>query len=269
MPGVLEAVINVSEGRQAGRIRQIGEAAADVLLDTHSDPYHHRSVYTLGGPPAEVEEAALRLSLTAVELIDLTEHEGVHPRLGAVDVVPFVPYGVEPSVALDARARFAGAMAAHGVPCFLYGSGALSLPEVRRRAWKDLSPDVGPPEPHRSAGACCVGVRDVLVAYNLFVDATLSEARATARAVRQPGLRALGLAVGDSIQVSMNLTEPDRLGPAAAFDLVSSQCSVRRAELVGLVPRRVLEKIPARRWSELDLGETVTVEFRLERLGGG
>ena len=170
---VLEAVINVSEGRDPAVIAEIGRASGPLLLDVHSDRFHHRSVFTLAGSPAEVEASALGLARRAVELLDLTSHVGVHPRLGVVDVVPFVPYGRAFSEALAARDRFAHVLAGDGVPCFLYGPER-TLPEVRRQAFVTLAPDLGPIEPHPTAGACCVGARDVLIAYNLVIDGPLS-----------------------------------------------------------------------------------------------
>ncbi len=266
-------MINVSEGRDPARISAIAEAAGSSLVDLHSDPYHHRSVYTLAGRPDEVEEKALSLSLRAVELLDLRSHQGVHPRLGVVDVVPFVPLGSPPpgeerfARASEARARFAGAMAEAGVPCFLYGSER-SLPEVRRRAFVDLLPDVGPSEPHPTAGACCVGVRDFLVAYNLVIKGPPELAREIARRIRRPELRALGFDLGGESQVSCNLLSPETLGPGELFDEVSELAPVVRTELVGLVPRSVLERVAPKRWGALDLSVGKTIERALEAKKG-
>ena len=133
-----------------------------------------------------------------------------------LDVVPFVPLGDTPmSAAVAARDEFAGwAAEALGLPCFLYGPER-SLPDVRRGAFLTLGPDVGPSAPHPSAGAAAVGARRVLVAYNLWlVEPDLETARRIASAIRGDGVRALGLAVGDEVQVSMNLVDPDRVGPA-------------------------------------------------------
>ena len=133
-----------------------------------------------------------------------------------------------------------GPAATLGVPCFLYGEER-SLPQVRKEAWRTLAPDTGPREPHPTAGAMCVGARPPLVAYNVWlVEPDLALARRIAAAVRGPHLRALGLAVGRRVQVSMNLIAPGVLGPAAAYDLVAAQAPVAGAELVGLVPQDVL-----------------------------
>lgn len=261
---MLECVVNLSEGRDAGRLAVIASAAGADLLDLHRDPHHHRAVLTLVG-----EAAPRAVASAAVAEIDLTTHDGVHPRLGVVDVVPFVALaGSTPADALAARDAFAAWFAdAHGVPCFRYGPER-SLPDVRRGAFAGLAPDTGPDRPHPTAGACAVGARPVLVAYNAWLRGDVTTARAIAAAVRRPGLRALGLQVGDRVQVSMNLTDPDRLGPADAYDLVAEAAiavgaEAEGAELVGLVPRRVLTATPRARWEALDLDDDRTIESRL------
>lgn len=264
---MLECVINVSEGRDAARLAVIGAAAGPALLDVHTDPHHHRSVLTVVG-----EEAARAVAHRTVELLDLRGHDGVHPRLGVLDVVPFVPLGgATMADATAARDRFARWLAdEHAVPCFTYGAER-TLPEVRRGAFRTLAPTTGPPAPHRSAGATAVGARDVLVAYNVWLTGTdVDTATRIAAAVRSPGLRALGLQVGDRVQVSMNLVEPRSLGPAAAFDRVATAAAqhaaaVEGAELVGLLPAEVLGAVPQHRWAELDLDEDRTIEARLAR----
>lgn len=256
---MLECVVNISEGRDRRLLDRMADAAGTDLLDVHTDPFHHRSVFTLLG-----EEAPRRLARTAVDLLDLTRHHGVHPRLGVVDVVPFVPLGgTTMAEALGARDRFATWAAAElAVPCFLYGPHR-TLPEIRRRAWVDLSPDHGPREPHPRAGSICVGARGELVAYNVVLKSPdLGLARAVAAEIRGPHLRALGLQVGAAVQVSMNLIDPHLLGPAQAYDLVRSHAAVDSAELVGLVSGRVLAAIPQERWGELDVGVNRTIEWR-------
>ena len=262
---MLECILNVSEGRDPEVLDALREAGGEDLLDRHVDPHHHRTVLTTVG-----EDAARRIARVAVERIDLRTHDGVHPRLGAVDVVPFVALdGSTAADAATARDRFTTWIGATlGVPAFRYGEdGELpTLPEVRRRAFVDLAPDVGPEYPHPTAGAVAVGCRPALVAYNLWlVEPDLDRARAVASAVRGDGIRALGLAVGDRVQVSMNLVDPFRVGPAAAYDRVAAEVAVAGAELVGLVPRRVLEAIAPGRWAGLDLAEDRTVEARLGR----
>ncbi len=274
---MLECVVNISEGRRPEVVEAIAGAAGAELLDVHRDPHHHRSVLTLVG-----EDAARAVAAEAVARLDLTGHDGAHPRFGVVDVVPFVPLaGATMDDACAARDRFAGwAAAALGLPCFSYGplpgGGARTLPEVRRTAFStQLMPDTGPARPHPTAGATAVGARPVLVAYNLeLAEPDLDLARRLAAGVRGPTIRALGLAVGHRVQVSLNLVEPAATGPADAFDAVATLAAragarVARGELVGLLPRSVLLAIPSRRWAELGLGEDRTIEAALERAGAG
>lgn len=264
---VLECVLNLSEGRRLELIAELAGLAEHDLLDVHADPDHHRSVLTMVGTAAP--RAVTR---QAVHLLDLAAHDGVHPRLGVVDVVPFVP--LPDSTMDDARmARDAFAQWAAdelGVPCFCYGPER-TLPEVRRRAWHDLGPDTGPDRPHPRAGAICVGARDLLVAYNVWVSGVaLRTVRAMAAEMRSPAVRALGLPVGERLQVSMNLVEPDTFGPMAAFDAVvrvagAHGATVEGAELVGLLPARCLATVPRARWAELDVHPERTIEWQLAR----
>jgi glutamate formiminotransferase / 5-formyltetrahydrofolate cyclo-ligase len=273
---VLECVVNVSEGSAPHVLDELSAAAGQTLLDRHVDPDHNRSVFTMAGD--EVEAAVRSLARVAVARLDLRRHHGVHPRLGVVDVVPFVPLDgsgapggpqADLDEALAARDRFARWMTDQlGVPCFLYGPER-SLPEVRRRAFADLAPDTGPDRPHPSAGCCCVGARPALVAYNLWLDTDdVAQAKAVAAVVRQPGLLTLGLAVAGATQVSCNLTDPMRLGPARVYELVEHAAAgaglrISRAELVGLAPRTVVAAVAPDRWAQLDLSAERTVEARL------
>ncbi|HEX3947745.1 MAG TPA: hypothetical protein VHW47_08560 [Acidimicrobiales bacterium] len=283
----LECVVNVSEGRAGDRLEQLATACGEVLLDLHRDPDHHRSVLTLGGPGQLVEEAARALTATAVASLDLTGHDGRHPRIGVVDVVPFVPLDRSPSggsapvdlsPAVAARGRFARWAAAElGLPCFLYGplpDGTVrSLPEVRKRAFAGLVPDRGPTAAHPTAGACAVGARPVLVAYNLWLaGGDLGLARSVGAAIRGPAVRALGLELSGAVQVSCNLIDPLQVGPAQVYDVVTgmlegSGVGVDRTELVGLLPEAALQAVPAGRWEQLDLRPETTIEARLSRRG--
>jgi glutamate formiminotransferase len=205
------------------------------------------------------EDAVRAVTVEAVARIDLRRHAGVHPRLGAVDVVPFVPYGEstmdDARAARDAYAAWAGVELA--LPALVYGDGGRSLPELRRRARFEFLP-------HPTAGAVCVGARMLLVAFNVWlVSDDLAAAQAVAAAVRSPMVRALGLPVGERVQVSMNLVDPLRYGPADAFDAVAARAAVTGAELVGLVPEAVLLAAPRDRWDQLDLSADRTVEARL------
>ncbi len=261
---MLECVMNVSEGRDTGVLATLRAAAGRDCLDVHADPFHHRAVFTLVGV-----EAPRALAAEAVARIDLRRHHGVHPRLGVVDVAPFIALeGSTEADALAARDAF-GEWAAGtlGVPGFAYGPER-SLPDVRRHAFTDLAPTWGPPAPHPTAGAACVGARPLLVAYNVWlVDADLALARRLAAAVRRSDVRALGLQVGDRVQVSMNLVAPQRLGPAAAVDLVAEHAEVAGTELVGLIPEAVLTATDPARWAELDLTPERTIEARLAMRG--
>jgi glutamate formiminotransferase / 5-formyltetrahydrofolate cyclo-ligase len=282
-----ECVVNISEGRDRAIIDQVAGAAGPALLDIHTDGDHHRSVLTLGGPPDLVESAARQVVATAVGLIDLGAHTGVHPRLGVADVVPFValsddaaPDGAGLDWAIGARDRFARwAGDELALPCFLYGP-LRSLPEVRRTAFTSTAADTGPPVPHATAGAAAVGARPVLVAYNLWLEGpdhlgteeaarrALATARRVASDLRGPSLRTLGLPVGNGAQVSCNLIDLRRESVIDVHDRVASAlagsgCSLRRSELVGLLPANHLHAIPRHRWTELDLAEDRTIEARL------
>ena len=257
---MLESIVNVSEGQNSFVLGEFASALKNDCLDVHSDPDHHRSVFTMVGT-----QAPRTLSALAVDALSLTRHEGVHPRIGIVDVVPFVPLvGSTMNEALQARNEFAEwAWTELRVPSFFYGPER-TLPDIRRRAWNELSPDVGDATPHATAGAMCVGVREPLIAYNVWLaDADLAEAKRISSLVRSAHVRTLGLQVGRFTQVSMNLIQPDFVGPMAAYDSVSAHAQVDRAELVGLLPVSVLEQIPRNRWEQLDLAMEKTIEWRL------
>jgi glutamate formiminotransferase / 5-formyltetrahydrofolate cyclo-ligase len=262
---VLECVANISEGLRMDTVTAIAATAGHSLLDVHVDADHNRSVLTLVG-----EHAVRDVSRAAVARLDLRLHTGAHPRFGVVDVVPFVPLGGE-SLAAAERARddyLAWLADELGVPGFSYGRHR-SLPDVRRRAFRDLPPDAGPPAPHPTAGAVAVGARGALVAWNLWLtEPDLDRAREVAAAVRGPHVRALGLQLGPRVQVSMNLIDPHVVGPAEAWDLVAALVPVAGAELVGLVPRAVLDRTDEARWSQLDLAPDRTIESRLARALG-
>lgn len=253
----LECVVNVSEGRDNAVLSAICVAAGTSLLDVHTDVHHNRSVFTLAGP--EVESDVRLMARTAINVINLAEHTGVHPRFGSVDVVPFVPLdGATMADAIRARNEFAAWMQTKlDIQCSLYGPER-SLPDLRRELRSTSSENL-------RSGRCAVGARGFLIAYNLWLrDTSLDEARKIAVALRRtsPALRTLALALGDSVQVSCNLVEPLRLGPADVYDLVSARTHVARAELVGLIPAAVLANIPKGRWKKLDLGEDRVIEAR-------
>lgn len=279
---VLECVVNISEGCDHRALEDLATATGASLLDVHRDCAHHRSVFTLGGNYEVVAGAARRLAARAVDLVDLSRHHGAHPRLGAVDVVPFValrgrPLADEP--AGDDRGAHPGARAVRDefaqwaggaleLPVFLYGPER-SLPELRRSAWSTARPDYGPGHPHPTAGAVAVGCRPLMLAYNLWLARPqVTEARALAAKLRSADVRALAFRLGGDVQLSFNLINPLVVGPKEVMDAVASELEVVRAELVGLVPSSVLQRVPRRRWAELGLTEERTIEARLEEAWG-
>jgi glutamate formiminotransferase len=285
---VLECVPNVAEGRDMRTIDALTRACGDSLLDVHADVDHHRSVYTLAGPRRRDAEVAVRALARAVaEHVDLTRHEGAHPRIGALDVVPFVALdGSTPSDAVDAAHAFAAWVAAElAVPVFLYGDAdpeGRGLPALRRDAYTRRPPDAGPGLPHARLGAIAVGARPVLVAVNCELAAgDVATARAIARAVRErdgglPGVRALGLWLRsrELAQVSMNLVDLPSTGIQRACETVRELArahgtDVARVELVGLVPEVEMASMDDefRAWS--GIGHEQTIETRLRARARG
>ncbi|MDO8563328.1 MAG: glutamate formimidoyltransferase [Candidatus Limnocylindria bacterium] len=297
-PGFVECVPNLSEGRRPEVVDRIAAAVAAVpgatLLDRTSDPDHNRSVITFAGPRPAVAAAALALVAMAIREIDLRTHTGVHPRIGAVDVLPFVPLGDSPMEDCVALAHEVGReiAARHGVPVYFYGRAALRadrerLADVRRPGFEGLGavigtthlPDAGPARVHPTAGAIAVGARPPLIAFNVELDTTdRALARRIAREIRAssgglPALQALGLPLADPprVQVSMNLLDHERTGLVAAFDAVASRARavgvrVIRSELVGLAPAAAVAGVTAERIALDALGPERTIEGRLAAL---
>lgn len=266
----------MSEGRAPDVIAELGAAvktAGAELVDVHSDVDHHRSVFTFLGPADVVERAALALGAVAIARIDLRRHAGVHPRVGALDVMPFVPLrGSSMADAVTAARRVGGALAAaHAVPVFFYGEAALrprwrELPAARRGGFERLAermaeadgaPDAGPAAPHPTAGASIIGARGPLIAFNAVLDvADLGTARAVASAIREAGgglsrVRALGVFLPSRAlaQVSMNLLDYRVTPVAAACTRVEAEArrrgaTVREYELVGCAPHDALAAWP-------------------------
>ena len=307
MERIVECVPNFSEGRSAevvGRLVEAVEAVEGALvLGRHVDPDHNRSVITFVAPPESVVEAALSVVARAAELIDLRLHTGQHPRLGATDVLPFIPLRgvtVEECVALahEAGRRIAREL---GIPVYFYESAALrpervNLADVRRGGFELLrdeivsapgrAPDEGPARLHESAGACIVGVRPLLVAYNVNLRTNdLSVAKSIARAVRErggglPSLKALGfeLAARGVVQVSMNLTSYERTSLHEAFEAVRREAErlgveILSSEVVGLVPQAALDRAAAHFLRLENYSPDLVLENRiadaLERRRGG
>lgn len=273
---LIECVPNVSEGRDQRVIQQLAEAvrhAGAELIDVHSDVDHHRSVFTILGAPEVVEGSVLALARLAVRLIDLTKHRGAHPRVGAIDVIPFVPLQRASMRDAIASAHRLGLVLAGecDVPVFFYGEAAArrdrrELPVVRRGGFEQLAermcapgwrPDAGPATPHPTAGATVVGARHPLVAFNAVLDSTdVAVANAIARAIREssgglPAVRAMGLWLASRglAQVSMNLLDYRRTAPRAVARRIETEARrlgvrVREYELVGCASAETFEAWP-------------------------
>jgi glutamate formiminotransferase len=275
MRGWVEGVPNFSEGRDERVIERIRLALASApgvaLLDDTADADHNRSVFTFAGPGDAAAEALLRAAEVAVDAIDLRAHRGAHPRIGALDVAPFVP--------LEETSRDEVVDLAHRVgkelwsrlrvPVYFYGEAALRedrrrLENIRRGQFEGLQrmlpadasrlPDVGGPALHPSAGATAVGVRKFLIAFNVDLETTdIAVAKEIARRVREssgglPSVKALGLTLPSRhrAQVSMNLTDFEQTSLAEAFEAVRKEAerlgsSVASSEIIGLVPRKALQ----------------------------
>ena len=281
---MFECVINISEGVDAERLAALRRAAGDACVDVHTDPDHHRSVFTLADASLTIVAAAARtLTMAAFDALDLRAHTGVHPRFGIVDVVPFVALNDTPDArrdAVSAALEYADWVGGElDVPAFLYGDADpqhRTLPEVRRDAFVTRAPDVGPAEPDPRWGAVAVGARPPMLAVNVELDTEdLNAARAIAKRVRErdgglPGVRALGFPIASRrvVQVSMNLTDLPATGMEAACTAVRDAAEaeglrVHRVELVGLVPRAEFA-----RWSDgfrawADLDADVVIEQRV------
>ncbi|MCU1459551.1 MAG: glutamate formiminotransferase [Actinomycetia bacterium] len=283
-----ECVANVSEGRDEAVLGALDAAAGDALLDRHSDADHHRSVFTLADPSIEVvSHAARSLARAVAAAIDLTRHSGVHPRFGALDVVPFVTLDPRPGAIAatveHARGFAAWAASELGIPAFLYDLAdplGRDLPTTRRDAFTDRAPDMTPDAERTRLGAVAVGARDPLVAVNVELErGDLELARAVARAVRArngglPGVRSLAFPLPSSgrVQVSMNLVDLDATGLEAACGAVRSRVEARggavhRIELVGLIPASELPRCSKEFRLANDLGPAATVEGRWEARG--
>lgn len=280
----LLAYPNVSEGRDTEAIARIGRAFGPGLLDVHSDVDHHRSAYTLAGAPGELAGAVLNGAAEAVRLIRIDGHQGVHPRVGAIDVAPIIHLceadrGAAAAEALVLADRLAQELA---LPVFLYGvlAGGRTRAELRRGGPEQLArrieagelrPDFGPRRLHPTAGAVLVAARPPLVAFNveLAPPATVEDARAIAARIREggeeglPGVRAIGLWLAESClaQVSTNVEDHRRVPLAQVVAAVARHAPVAGAELVGLSPRAAFEGFPG----DVELRGYATIEDALHR----
>jgi glutamate formiminotransferase len=270
---IIECVPNISEGRRADIVSAIADAIRGLpgvrVLDVQSDPAHNRSVLTLAGEAAPLQEAVLTLFDRAVKAIDLRQHTGEHPRLGAVDVVPFVPIEGVTMDACVGLAKEVGSQVASrfGVPVFLYEEAASTparrnLEDIRRGEFEGLAskmqqpewkPDFGPGQPHASAGAAVIGARMPLIAYNInLATKRLDVAKKIAAGIRMSSggyryVKAMGIALDDRgiVQVSMNLTNYEKTPIFRVFETVKREAarygvSVLESEIVGLVPSAAL-----------------------------
>ena len=274
MSGALvECVPNFSEGEDAAKVEAI-VAAMHVegvhLLDWSMDADHNRSVVTIAGEPAAVVEAAVRGAGKAVEAIDLTRQQGVHPRIGAADVIPFVPVkGIKlEQCVLLARQAGLEIWRRFGVPVYFYEAAAsrpdrLNLENVRRGQFEGLRdavekepsrrPDLGGPGLHPTGGACAVGARKFLVAYNIYFDSPdVAMARAIAREIRAAGgglkgVKAMGVMAHGRAQLSMNITDFEATPLSEVYRKVVSLAAARKAgigegEVIGLIPEAACER---------------------------
>jgi glutamate formiminotransferase len=264
---LIECVPNFSEGHDAATVRAIeaaiGSAPGVLVLRAEMDADHNRSVITFAGEPSAVAEGALRGIAKAVERIDLREHKGVHPRIGAADVVPFVPLeGATLADCVEVAHRTGRAVWERlGVPVYFYEAAASSpdrapLENCRRGGFESpvLKPDLGGPELHPSAGACVIGARNLLIAFNINLSTPdVGIARSIARKIRASSgglafVKAMGVCLPSRgiAQVSMNLTNFERTGLAQVYDAVRKEVdqlgvAIEGIEIVGLVPKKAIE----------------------------
>ena len=278
MPSPLvECVPNFSDGRNADVIDALRRAVTSVpsvqLLDVQSDAAHHRSVFTFVAPPQAAVEAAFKAIELAAQRIDLTHHQGEHPRMGATDVVPFVPVRDVTMAECVALAKELGARVGEklSIPVFLYALAATRpererLPDVRKGEFEGLrdrigtdpaaDPDFGPKHIHPTAGCTAIGARPFLVAYNIYLDtADVQIAKDIAKLVRTsagglPAVQASGFDVNGRAQVSMNLLDIDVTPPTVVFAKVEAEAKARgvgvaQSEIVGLIPERAITSAAA------------------------
>ncbi len=295
---LLECVPNISDGRDPAVVDAVARAFASagaVLLDVESDRDHHRSVITIAGTPRQVIDGAVAGTRAARDRIDLTRHEGAHPRMGATDVVPFVPLGdatvaTAREVAEEAAARIASEL---GIPTYLYGDAARrperrDLAKVREGQFEGIrdligtdparAPDFGPSAVHPTAGATAVGARFFLIAFNVnLATRDLAVAKKIAKELRErdggmPGVKALGFDLAEKgwVQVSMNLVDYRKTSPVAAFDAVAARAqaagvAVAGSELVGLIPKAACPDDFPQRVRLLAWDPDQVIETRLSR----
>jgi glutamate formiminotransferase len=256
---MLLAVPNFSEGRDQRTLDAIGAALGPGLIHASADADHHRAVFTVEGEPAALAERVMSAALEAVARIDLTRHQGVHPRVGAIDVAPIVYLEESDRGAAVAEALILADRLGHdvGLPVFLYGAlaGGRTRAELRRGGPRELQrridagelrPDAGPPHLHPTAGAVLVAARPPLAAFNVYVDASLERAKQIAAAIRSDSVKALGLHLesANRIQVSTNIEDLGKTNPGDVVRAVQRHARVLGAELVAPAPRAAFESFP-------------------------
>lgn len=295
---LIECVPNVSAGRRSDVIAELAtvvQVPGVRLLDYSSDPSHNRSVLTMVGDPASLQAAVVSLYARAIATIDLRDHEGEHPCVGVVDVLPFVPVSGAAMSDCVELAHAVGTLVSsqHGLPVFLYEEAATAphrrrLESIRRGGLSalatrmrsaDWKPDYGPLTPHRTAGVTVIGARKALIAYNVNLETRdLAIARQIAATIRQssgglPHVKAIGVSLEDRglVQVSMNLTDFEQTSLVTVFEAVSQQaarCGVRVAEseIIGLVPEAALDASTARRLRVRGFSSDRILENRLREV---
>ncbi|OFV92742.1 MAG: glutamate formimidoyltransferase [Acidobacteria bacterium RIFCSPLOWO2_12_FULL_54_10] len=305
MPSFVECVPNFSEGRDRWKLEQIISAIRSVsgnwILDLHMDPDHNRSVITFAGNPDSVGEAALRAVGEAVRLIDLSQHKGEHPRIGAADVVPFVPLL---GVSMEECIRIAHQTGMeiwnrYGVPVYFYEAAALrpehrNLAEIRHGSLEELKnevldnparqPDVGGPQLHSTAGATAVGAREFLIAFNVNLNTPdVRIAKQIAQMIRSstgglPSLKAIGVRMRSrgaegQAQVSMNLVDFRKTSLKEAFRETENEAAKRgitvaSSELIGLIPNEAIQGTKPEELKLKNFTKSMIIENRLAEIVG-
>jgi glutamate formiminotransferase len=297
---LVECVPNFSEGRKPETVQRIADGIRSIdtacVLDTHIDPDHNRSVITFVAPPDKIVEAALKAVAQAMQLIDMQQHKGEHPRLGATDVLPFVPvHGVTMETCVQLAHQVGNRIARElSIPVYFYEQAALkaerkNLEDVRRGALERLreeiatvqarEPDVGPRVTHETAGAIAVGARQFLIAFNVVLKSTdMAIARQIAKTIRfrhggLPFLKALGFQLHSRglVQVSMNLVNYEVTGMTEAYDAVQREAErigveIESAEIVGLVPEASLDREAAYFSKLVNFSESKILEYQIARV---
>jgi glutamate formiminotransferase len=278
-------VPNCSEGNRESIIQALAASIRlhAILLDIHSDPHYNRSVFTFIGTEQSLLEAATSLIGASLQLIDINLHQGLHPRMGATDIVPFVPLeDEEVDIWINAAKKLAHIIwQEFSIPVYFYGHPALSkrrtVSDIRGKGYEDLKhrimlqewhPDVGEPRLHPTFGAIAVGVRPPLIAYNMVLqNVTLQQARQIARSIREssggiPGIQAMALEVAGSIQISTNILDYKKCGPGLLTSIVRKLAQelggdLDHAELVGLIPEHASKDV------HLDPAASLAVEGKI------